>query len=293
MFQGLYTAIVTPFDKNGNLNEAKLREHIKFQADNGVDGIVPAGTTGENPTFKDNDYDRIFNICAEEAKEHNIKVIAGCGSNDTRKAIDLCKKASEAGCHGALVITPYYNKPNQKGLLAHFTKVADESPLPVVMYNVPSRTSVNIDVETAVRLSSHDNIVALKEASASLMQVQDIIDGCDGKMDILSGEDALTYSIMAVGGKGVICVTSNIVPKEMKELVDAMLNKDFEKGLELQMKLKDLSKALFCDVNPVPVKAALNLMGKGVGEVRLPLVSVGSSKLKELELVLRNYGLIK
>jgi 4-hydroxy-tetrahydrodipicolinate synthase len=291
--QGLYTAIVTPFKNDLSLNKQKLKELIAFQAAGGVDGIVPGGTTGENPTFSEKEFREIFEICTEFADFHNIKVVAGCGSNDTLKAVSLCKMASQVGADSALVITPYYNKPNQEGLYRHFSEVAEKSPIPIVMYNVPSRTGVNLLPDTVERLAIHDNIIALKEASGSMSQVQKIIFAVEDKISILSGEDDLIYSMMALGGKGGISVTSNIIPKQMSMLVHAMLNGDFEKGLQLAKYTNELCQTMFIDTNPIPVKKAMELLGLETGPTRLPLTELSDSNIKHLTKILTKYKLIK
>ncbi|PID26743.1 MAG: 4-hydroxy-tetrahydrodipicolinate synthase [Candidatus Cloacimonadota bacterium] len=291
MFEGLYTAIVTPFYKDGRFNENKFRELISLQAKGGVSGIVPAGTTGENPTFSDREYLTVFNSAVETAKEENLTVIAGCGSNNTEKSIILCKKAAEIGADGALVITPYYNKPNQEGLYKHFSLIADKSPIPIMMYNVPSRTSVNLLPETVEKLSYHQNIVSLKEASGSMTQVQDIIYAVDDRITVLSGEDALNYSIMSVGGKGAVSVVSNIIPSEMNKLIESMLRNDYETGLKISKLLNEFCHKMFIDTNPTPIKAAMNIIGMNVGPTRMPLSKISKKNYDTLVELLIKYNL--
>ena len=291
--QGLFTAIVTPFKNEGGINYTSLKKFLKFQARSGVDGVVPGGTTGENPTFSKDEFRELYSFVCETSKDLGMKVIAGCGSNSTEKTIELCKTASDCGADAALVITPYYNKPNQEGLYTHFSAVAYKSPIPLVMYNVPSRTGVNTLPETVIKLSLHENIIALKEASGSISQVQKIIFSAGQRISILSGEDDLTYSIMALGGKGVISVTSNVLPKQMSTLVHAMLEGDFTKGISLAKYTNDLCHAMFFDTNPIPVKTALNYMGFNMGPVRLPLVDLDSKTAEKLKKVLENYNLIE
>ncbi len=293
MIKGLYTAIVTPFKKNGGIDYESLKKFLKFQSLSGVTGVVPGGTTGENPAFSDEEYSQLYAFVCKQAYDSGMKVIAGCGSSSTEKAVALCKMASGCGADAALVITPYYNKPNQDGLYRHFSEVADRSPVPVVMYNVPSRTGVNMLPETVEKLSLHENITALKEASGSLSQVQKIIFSVNGKLSILSGEDDLTYSIMALGGTGVISVTSNIIPKQMSGLVNSMLENDFEKGLSLAKYTNEICHAMFTDTNPIPVKKALNLMGFNMGILRPPLYELDEKKTAQLLKVLEKYNLIE
>ncbi len=292
MLKGLYTAIPTPFGKDGGINYESLKKFLKFQARSGVNGIVPGGTTGENPAFTEDEFFELYSFVCKQAYISGMKVIAGCGSNSTGKAISLCRTASDAGADAALVITPYYNKPNQDGLYRHFSEVADRSPLPVVMYNVPSRTGVNMLPETVEKLSLHENITALKEASGSVSQVQKVIFAVNGRISVLSGEDDLTYSIMAIGGTGVISVTSNIIPRQMSGLVNAMLEKDYEKGLSLAKYTNELCASMFMDTNPLPVKKALNLMGFDMGGLRPPLYELDDKKTSQLIKILEKYDLI-
>ena len=289
--QGSYTALITPFGREGGINYKALKKIIVFQSTSGMTGLVPGGTTGENPTFSEDEFRELYSFVCSVCIELGMKVIAGCGSSSTEKAAKLCRMASDCGADAALVITPYYNKPNQEGLFRHFSKIADSSPIPVVMYNVPSRTGVNMLPETVERLSFHENICALKEASGSMSQVQKIIFSVEGRISILSGEDDLTYSMMALGGKGVISVSSNIIPKQMSSLVKAMLENDYEKGLSLSKYVNDICAAMFIDTNPIPVKAALNMMGFDAGSPRLPLVDLDESKTAKLKKLLEKYNL--
>ncbi|MBU4487104.1 MAG: 4-hydroxy-tetrahydrodipicolinate synthase [Candidatus Delongbacteria bacterium] len=290
--KGLYTAVATPFKKDRSINYESLKRFLKFQRDSGVTGVVPGGTTGENPTFSDEEFKELYTFVCSISNEIGMKIIAGCGSNSTDKSITLCKMSSEVGADAALVITPYYNKPNQEGLYRHFSLVADKSPIPLVMYNVPSRTGVNMLPETVERLSFHENIIALKEASGSISQVQKIIFAVENRISVLSGEDDLTYSIMALGGKGVISVVSNIIPNQMCALVNSMLENNFEEGIALAKYTNEICNAMFIDTNPIPVKKALNLMGFEMGPMRLPLVDLDETKTSYLLKVLEKYKLI-
>ncbi len=291
--QGSYTALITPFGKEGGINYKTLKELLAFQSDSGITGIVPGGTTGENPTFSEEEFRELYSFVCSVCIELGMKIIAGCGSSSTEKALKLCRMASDCGADAALVITPYYNKPNQEGLFRHFSKIADSSPVPIVMYNVPSRTGVNMLPETVERLSFHENIAALKEASGSMSQVQKIIFSVEERISILSGEDDLTYSMMALGGKGVISVSSNIIPGHMSSLVNAMLENDYAKGLSLSKYVNEICTAMFTDTNPIPVKAALNLMGFDAGSPRLPLVDLDEKKTAQLKKILVKYDLME
>ncbi len=291
MFKGLYVALVTPFKEDGSLNEEKLRELVHFHIENGTDGLVPCGTTGENPTYTIEEHQKIIRIVCEEAKG-KIQGIAGTGSNATWRVIDMTKKAIEYGIDGALVITPYYNKPTQEGLYQHFKKIAEECPIPIMVYNVPGRTSINILPETLARLSKIENIVAVKEASGNVNQMSEIIRLCGDSLTLIVGDDALTLPVLAIGGKGVVSVIGNFLPKDMKSLINAYNNKDREKTLELHYKLHKLCGMMFIETNPSPVKKAMNLLGFDVGNVRLPLVDMQANNIIKLEMVMREYGLL-
>lgn len=291
MLEGLFTALVTPFYSDGRFNEKKMEELVRFQAVNDVAGVVPAGTTGENPTYSDKEYLRVFESTVGAAKDAGILTIAGCGSNNTEKAIILSSKAAEIGADYSLVITPYYNKPNQEGLYKHFSLIADNSPIPIIMYNVPSRTGVNLLPQTVERLSYHENIVAVKEASGSMTQVQDIIFAIDNRMVLFSGEDELTYSTMAVGGKGVISVSSNIIPAQMNKLVNQMLQGKFQDALLTSKEVNSICKGMFLDTNPIVVKAAMNMLGMDVGPTRMPLTKMDEDLKVKLKKILVDFGL--
>ncbi len=290
MMEGLYVALVTPFKKDGSLNEDKLRELVRFHIDAGTDGLVPCATTSENPTYTWQEHFRIIEIVVEEAAG-KIKVVPGCGTNSTVKSIENITKARELGADGAMVVTPYYNKPTQEGLYAHFMKLADDGQLPLMLYNVPGRTGVNMKPSTVARLSKHDLIVALKEASGSLEQMSEIILLSEDRINLLSGDDGITLPILAVGGVGVVSVVGNIVPKDVVAMITAFNKGKLDEARRLSYKLFPLCQAMFLETNPMPVKEAMNLLGMGVGDVRLPLVRMLPETMEKLSKALTAYGL--
>ena len=290
MLKGLYVALVTPFKENGDLNEEKLRELVRFHIDAGTDGLVPCATTSENPTYTWQEHFRIIEVVVEEAAG-KLMVVAGCGTNSTAKSIANIKKAKELGADGAMVVTPYYNKPTQEGLYAHFTKLADDGRLPLMLYNVPGRTGLNMQPATVARLAQHDLIVAVKEASGSVEQMAEIILLCEGKINLLSGDDTITFPILAIGGTGVVSVSGNIVPKDIRAMISAFEKGDYDKARELHYKLLPFNQSMFIETNPMPVKEAMNMLGMGVGNVRLPLVRMLPGNLVKLAAALTDYGL--
>lgn len=290
MFRGAIVAIVTPF-KNGEIDEERLRELIEFQLENGTDGIVPCGTTGESATLSHEEHDRVVEIAIDQVKKR-VPVIAGAGSNSTREAIRLTRHAHEVGADGALMVTPYYNRPTQEGLYQHYKAVAEEVPIPIIPYNVPSRTGTNMLPETLGRLSKIRNIVGVKEASADLRQVSKVIEACGDDFCVLSGDDFTVLPILAVGGKGVISVISNVAPADMAGMVDAYEAGDMAKSQAFHYKMFPLMEALFFETNPIPSKAALSLMGKIEYEVRQPLWKMSDANFDRLKKVLQAYGLI-
>lgn len=290
MFGGAIVAIVTPF-KNGKVDEESLRKLIEEQIAAGTDGIVPCGTTGESTTLSHLEHDRVIEITVDAAKKR-VPVIAGTGSNSTAEAIRLTRHAWEAGADGALMVCPYYNRPTQEGLYQHFLTIAQEVPIPIVIYNIPGRTGVNLLPETLARLAKVENIVGVKEASASLKQMSDTIQLCGPEFDVLSGDDIFTLALMALGGKGVISVISNVAPADMAGMVDAFAAGDQEKARALHYKMSPLIDALFVETNPIPVKTALGMMGKIDPEVRLPLCRMAEKNESLLKKVMQQYGLI-
>lgn len=291
MFEGSLVAIVTPF-KNGKVDEQAFRDLLQFHIDNGTNGIVPCGTTGESATLTHEEHLLVISIAVEMCKD-KIPVLAGTGSNATREAIEMTQSAQKIGADGALLITPYYNKPSQQGLYEHFMAVAKATDLPVVLYNVPSRTSVNMLPETVARLyKDQKNIIGIKEASGSLMQVSEVIDRCDDDFVLLSGDDGLLWPILSVGGKGVISVSANLVPEKMALLCARAAHRDMDGASALHYELMALNDVLFVETNPVPVKTALALMGKISDELRAPLAHMTEDHVGQLKTVLKQYALI-
>lgn len=272
-FEGSYVALITPFKENGEVDEDKIREFVNYHIENGTAGIVPCGTTGEAPTLTFSEHEKVIKIVVEEVKGR-IKVIAGAGSNNTDRAIELTKYAKKLGADAALSTCPYYNKPTQRGLYEHYRKIAEEAKFPIMLYNVPGRTGTNIEAETVARLAEIPEIVAIKEATGSLEQMIKIQDLCGDKIEILSGEDHLILPMLSIGAKGVVSVVANIMPREMSELISSFLNREFEKAYNLHTKLYEVSRNMFIEGNPVTVKAAMNILGQIDNDlVRLPLVS--------------------
>ncbi len=290
-FEGLFTAIVTPFDKNMRINESALRDFVDFQIENGVDGLVPVGTTGESATLTPEEHKKVVEIVIDQV-DGRVKVLAGTGSNSTDEALDYTKHAKDAGADAALMISPYYNKPTQEGLYQHFKFIAEKVDIPIILYTVPGRTAVNINPETTQRLSKIKNIVGIKDASGSLEQVTKEIELCGKNFVVLSGEDALNYPIMCLGGKGAISVISNVAPKLTSELIHAALDGKFERARELHYKLFALSKVMFIETSPGPVKEALNMMGFKAGKPRLPLVPVSRENAGKIRAVLKDLKLV-
>jgi 4-hydroxy-tetrahydrodipicolinate synthase len=292
MFKGSIVAIVTPFKKDGAVDYGKLRELVEFQIEGGTDAIVPCGTTGESSTL---DYEEHINVIKTVVEQvgKRVPVIAGTGSNSTAEAIDLTRKAKEVGADGALLVTPYYNKPTQEGLYLHYMAVANGVALPQILYNVPGRTGVNLLPETVARLAPHGNIVAIKEATGSLQQGSEVIALCGDQIDLLSGDDFITFPLMTCGAKGVISVLANIMPKTVANLVDAFFAGDLETARQLHLKTLKISNAMFIESNPVPVKTALELMGKASADVRLPLAPLSDVSKARLTTIMKEYNLIK
>lgn len=290
MFEGSIVAIVTPF-KDGKLDEKAFGDLIEFQINSGTVGIVPCGTTGESATLTHGEHRRVVEFTIEVVAGR-IPVIAGTGSNSTDEAVVLTRHAKMAGADGALLITPYYNKPTQEGLYLHYKRIADEVDIPLVLYNVPGRTGVNMLPPTVARLAEVRNIVAIKEATGSLQQISETISLCRDRLTILSGDDFTVLPTLAIGGKGVISVTANIIPKDMALMVRAFMKGDLKKAMELHYKMFPLHTVMFVETNPIPVKTALNLMGKISAEMRLPLCQMSDGNTEKLKNAMKAYGLI-
>lgn len=292
IFQGSGVAIVTPMKKNQDVDYDRLKELIDFQIDNGTDAIIIAGTTGESSTLTMEEHRHVIQA-AVEFTGHRVPVIAGTGSNCTRTAIQLTREAEEDGADGALVVTPYYNKATQQGLMDHYGQIASNTKLPIILYNVPGRTGCNILPETvAAMVNEHENIVGLKEATGNMAQASRTMYLCDGKLQMFSGEDGLVVPLLSVGGQGVISVIANIAPKQTHDMVMSYLNGDTETARKLQLKSLPLVDALFSEVNPIPVKKALSLMGMCENVLRSPLSAMSQEKAEKLELAMKEYGLL-
>lgn len=289
LFTGAGVALVTPMHPDGSINHEKYRELIDFQIENGTDAIISVGTTGEASTLNYQEHAEALRTAIEHTAGR-VPVIAGTGSNDTEHCIRLSKDAKAMGADGLLLVTPYYNKTSQRGLIAHYTKIAASVDLPLILYNVPSRTGVNIRPETVAELYKIENVVALKQANPNLSETAQIAALCD--IDIYSGNDDIIVPILSMGGKGVISVLSNVAPRETHDLCAAWLAGDPDKARRLQLEYLDLANSLFMDVNPIPVKEALNQMGFGVGDCRLPLYEMDEAMKQKLNDVLRRYHLV-
>jgi 4-hydroxy-tetrahydrodipicolinate synthase len=290
MFKGCYTALVTPFGKAGQIDEAKFRELIDFQIENGVTGIVPCGCTGEAATLNHNEQKKLIKI-AVEAVNKRVPVLAGTGSNSTQEAVELTEYAKKAGADGALIITPYYNKPTPKGQIMHYEAIAKAADIPIVLYNVPSRTGISMLPETIAELNKVENIVAVKEASGSLEQVSRILSLCD--IIVLSGDDSLTIPMMSIGAKGVVSVASNIIPEEISNMVAAFSEGETDKAREIHYKLYPIFKAMFIETNPICVKTAMKMMDMLNGVLRLPLCEMTEANEAKLKEALIEAGLIR
>lgn len=291
MFHGSLVAIVTPF-KKGKIDEKAFGDLIDFHLRSGTHGIVPCGTTGESATLSHEEHKRVVEM-AVKMTGGRIPVIAGTGSNSTEEAIAFTRHAKAAGAAGALLITPYYNKPTQEGLYQHYKAIAKGVDLPLVLYNIPGRTGVNMLPATVARLMEFDNIIGIKEGTGSLQQISDLVQLCGERLVILSGDDFTALPTMAVGGKGVISVTANIAPADMAQMIEAAGRGDYGRAKKLHDQLYPLHQVMFVETNPIPVKAALAMMGKCADEVRLPLWRMSDENLKKLKAALKRYGLLK
>lgn len=291
MFTGSMVAIVTPMNSDGSVNEDKFRELVEFQIENGTDAIVPCGTTGESATLNYEEHDLVVKACIEQVGGR-VPVIAGTGSNSTAEAIEISRHAKEMGADALLLVSPYYNKPSQEGLYQHYKTIAEAVALPQLLYNVPGRTGMNVAAETTIRLAEIDNIVAIKEASGDVTQASTIISQAGDKIDVIAGDDFLALPLMAVGAKGVISVSANIIPKEVKQMVVAIQEGRWDDARKMHLHLLDIHKAMFIESNPVPAKTSLELMGKAEKHVRLPLANMQPATLQTLTEMLKRYNLI-
>ncbi len=289
MFQGSIVALVTPF-KDGKIDREGLKNLIEFQIENNTHAIVPCGCTGEAATLSHEEHKKVLELTLEFVNKR-VPVIAGSGSNSTHEAVELTRYAKDRGADGALVITPYYNKPTQDGLYRHYKEIATNVDIPIILYNVPGRTGVNMLPETVLRLSEIDNIVGIKEASGSLSQMSDIIGLCGENLVVLSGDDSVILPLLSIGGKGVVSVSANIVPSYVAQIVNEFNKGNFDEARRLHYKLRSLNEAMFFETNPIPVKTSLSLMGIS-GELRLPLSPMSKANLEKLKKVLMDYGLI-
>ena len=290
MFKGAVTALATPF-RDGAVDAPALRDLIEWQIQSGIDGLVPCGSTGEAATLTHAEHESVIKLTVEQVRKR-VPVIAGTGSNSTAEAIRLTAAAREMGADGALLLSPYYNKPTQDGIFKHYKMIAASVDLPLFVYNIPGRTASNITPETFARLSEIKNIVGVKEASGSMDQASDILKLCGDRLTILSGDDGLTLPLIALGAKGVISTCSNVVPREMHDLVAAALGGDFAKAREIHYRLLPLIRALFVETNPIPVKQALAFMGKCANELRMPLVPMTAGPAEKLRIAMKELRLI-
>lgn len=290
-FKGAYVAIVTPF-VNGKLDEQGLKDLIELQIAGGTNGIVPCGTTGESATLSHEEHHRVVELTVQTVNGR-VPVLAGTGSNSTEETIELTRHAKAAGANGSLMITPYYNRPSPEGLYQHFKAAAEAVDIPIILYNVPSRTGVNMDPETVARCAAIDNVVGIKEATANLCQISDIIRLCPKGFSVLSGDDFTALPTIAIGGSGLISVTSNVAPKDMSDVINLALAGNYDAARQSHYKLLPLMHAMFYECNPVPAKTSLELMGKITsGEPRLPLAKMTEANLAKLKKTLSDYGLI-
>lgn len=290
MFEGVLPALVTPFTNDNNIDAESFRNIVNHVEEGGVSGVVVSGTTGESATLSTGEHKELINLCVDCS---TVPVVAGTGSNNTLEAVELTKHAADAGADGALIISPYYVKPNNTGLIAHFKKIAESADLPIILYNVPTRTGQDMPLEVIIELSKVENIVALKDASGNLVKVSQILEQTmDEDFVVLSGEDDLTFPILAMGGAGVISVIANIVPEMMVKLYAAVKAADLETARKLHFEMAPLIRALFTETNPIPVKRAVELLGLSSGTMRLPLAPLSEKNSVELENILRSMGCI-
>ncbi len=292
IFKGAFTAIVTPFKEDGRLDEKALKALVEFQIKNKIDGIVPCGTTGESPTLDYEEHHNVIQIVVDATKG-KVPVIAGTGSNSTKEAIEMTRKAADAGADASLQVCPYYNKPTQEGLHMHFSEIAKSVDIPIIIYNIQGRTSINLETATLAKLAKeHSNIVGVKEASGNLPQMMEVINTLPKNFSVLSGDDILTLPLMSCGGHGVISVASNIIPNEIHNLTECALNGDFKNAEELHYKYLPLFKGIFMETNPIPIKAALALKGMIKEIYRLPMCEMKAENKEKLRKILKDLKII-
>ena len=290
MFEGVFTALVTPF-RDGEVDEPALRELVELQVAAGVDGVAPCGSTGEAATLSHAEHGRVVEIVVAAARRR-IQVLAGTGSNNTIESIELTRHAKRAGADGALLISPYYNKPTQEGIVAHYTAIARDTGFPLVVYNIPGRTASNILPATLARLADVEHVVGVKESCGDIAQIADVVAECPESFVVLSGDDALILPVLAVGGRGAVSTASNVAPREVVELVRAFRAGEQARALQIHQRLLPLFRALFCETNPIPVKAALALHGRSRDEIRLPLTRLSQPNRERLQVALKEQGLV-
>jgi 4-hydroxy-tetrahydrodipicolinate synthase len=293
MFNGSLVALITPFDENNRIDEAGIKELVEFHVKNGTDGIVPCGTTGESPTLSHEEHKKVIELTVK-AVAGRIPVVAGTGSNSTEEAVELTSSAKDMGVQGVLLVMPYYNKPTQKGLYMHFKTIVDKVDIPAVVYNVPSRSGVNLLPSTLAELAQLKNIVAVKEASGNLEQMTEIMYLCGNQLTLLSGDDKILLPVLSIGGKGVISVVANIIPDKVSLMVKEFQRGNYQEAQELFMEvIYPLSRAMFYETNPIPVKTAARLMGLPAGNLRLPMVDMEVNHLMQLKNDLERFGLLE
>lgn len=290
MFEGVAPALVTPFTKDGRVDEEGLRKNIEFVIENGVSGIVPAGCTGEAATLSFQEQRGVIEVAVDVS---TVPVIAGTGSNNTKEAVELTKYAKDAGVAGAMLISPYYNKPTDSGLIKHYETVANSCDIPILLYNVPSRTGINMGAHISAELAKIENIVGIKEASGNIYQISQIIELTqDQNFAVFSGDDGMTFPILTLGGKGVISVAANIIPKQLSDMTSAFFEGDIDAARRIHHTTSPLVRALFMETNPIPVKTAMNLMGLAAGGFRLPLTPMGGENAAKLRYTMKSAGLL-
>ncbi len=292
IFTGAGVAIITPFNPDGSIDFEGLGTLIDYQIENGTDAIIICGTTGESSTMTEEEHLSCIRYAVERTA-HRVPVIAGTRSNDTRTAIELSVEAEKIGADGLLMVTPYYNKTTQAGLVAHFTMIANSVNIPIILYNIPGRTGMGFTVESLKELSNHKNIVAVKEASGNISYAAQVAAACGDKLDIYSGNDDMIVPMMALGAKGVISVLSNILPQETHDMCQYCLDNNFQPAIEMQIKYLDLINSLFCEVNPIPIKEAMNLLGYAAGSCRMPLTKMSSDNVARLMASLQKLGMLE